>query len=373
MNPTATENEQTAVTSDGVRPAVIFVGPDPEGQGGMATVSRLLLESALAERYELHMVVSHRIGSSAARLRVFLQSLVRLRRLVRAQKSPCVVHVHAATRGSMYRKALVVFLAHKHNAKVVLHVHTGMGAIGEFAGELDPWRRRLLARTMRRADVLISASAAASAEMTKNFGMPPATIVNNPVPGQLPSVSTPRPPSETPSVLYLGGFANPFKGGQVLLDALKHPALASASLAVTLAGPGDAPAQAQSAGRWVGWLNDADKRDALREADIVVLPSTSEGLPVALLEAMSYGKAVVATRVGAIPDVMTDGRDGVLVPSEDRQALASAIAELAADPQRRVDLGKNARLRAADFSIDGVVEQLDGIYRRLLGKEATRV
>ena len=77
---------------------------------------------------------------------------------------------------------------------------------------------------------------------------------------------------------------------------------------------------------------------------IFVMPSRSEGLPMALLEAMAYGMAVVATRVGGIPEVVDDGVDGLLVPTEDPAAIATALRGLAADPSLRERL---AAARAA--------------------------
>ncbi len=77
--------------------------------------------------------------------------------------------------------------------------------------------------------------------------------------------------------------------------------------------------------------------------DIFVLPSLKEGLPYALMEAMAVGLAVVATRVGGMPDLITDGADGVLVPAKNPDALAQAIAVLASDPDARARLGARAQ------------------------------
>jgi glycosyltransferase involved in cell wall biosynthesis len=77
----------------------------------------------------------------------------------------------------------------------------------------------------------------------------------------------------------------------------------------------------------------------VEHADVVVLPSLSEGLPIALLEAMAIGRAVVASRVGGIPEVVQDGETGLLIPAADSQALSSAIVRLLMDPHLRVNLG----------------------------------
>jgi glycosyltransferase involved in cell wall biosynthesis len=121
--------------------------------------------------------------------------------------------------------------------------------------------------------------------------------------------------------------------------------------------------------RWVGWLDAEAKEHAFQKADIVVLPSTSEGLPIALLEALAYGSAVIATSVGSIPEVVRNGREALLVPPRDAGALADAILELAADPQRRRTLGERARERAGGFSPDRLIGELDSIYAAALSGE----
>jgi glycosyltransferase involved in cell wall biosynthesis len=338
----------------------------------MATVEQTLLTSRLRDEYDLHVITTHRVGSMAARLRIFASALWALRKQLRAVDGPCIAHVHAASRGSIYRKALVLPLAHLWGASTVLHLHAGAKEISEFAARMGPLRRRLLTRGLRSADAIISVSKAGAVELESSFATREATVVNNPLPGPLPAISVERSSGAT-QLLYLGGFENPVKGGAVLLEALTEVRSAVPSLEVVLAGSGNPPASVEGSGRWAGWLAYDAKDKAISEADIVVLPSTSEGLPIALLEAMAYGKAIVATSVGAIPETMIGDRDGVLVPPGDPASLAHAIIDLAADPKRRSQLGKNARVRAVDYSIDRVVDHLDTVYRRVLAESKVSV
>ena len=81
----------------------------------------------------------------------------------------------------------------------------------------------------------------------------------------------------------------------------------------------------------------------MREADIFVLPSYREGLPNALLEAMASGCAVVASSVGAIPDIIEDGKNGALITQGDNMQLASSIIKLGSSKKLREDFGIHAR------------------------------
>jgi glycosyltransferase involved in cell wall biosynthesis len=168
----------------------------------------------------------------------------------------------------------------------------------------------------------------------------------------------------------VGGFANPVKGADVLLDALPGVLDRMPEARVTLAGPGEPPAglpTASDAVRWVGWLDGEAKAHWLDRADIFVLPSTSEGLPVALLEAMAHGLAIAATRVGGIPEVVTDGVEGLLVPPGDRAALTEALVDLLGAPEQARALGCAAQRRAAQMGIDVLSRRLHALYVELAG------
>lgn len=87
---------------------------------------------------------------------------------------------------------------------------------------------------------------------------------------------------------------------------------------------------------------------------------------MALLEAMAWGRAIVATTVGGVPDVLSDGEDALLVAAGDSEALAAAVARLAADPALRKRLGPAARERALRLNSEEVTDRLDRVYRDLL-------
>lgn len=101
----------------------------------------------------------------------------------------------------------------------------------------------------------------------------------------------------------------------------------------------------------------------LAASDLLALASLSEGMPNAVLEAMAVGRAVVATRVGGVPDVVVDGETGLLVPPGDPAALARAIADLLSDASRRAAMGAAARRRVeALFSVEAVRVATEAVY-----------
>jgi glycosyltransferase involved in cell wall biosynthesis len=113
-----------------------------------------------------------------------------------------------------------------------------------------------------------------------------------------------------------------------------------------------------------------DVPDLLNAMDIFVLPSYSEGVSLALLEAMAAGKPVIATAVGGLPEVVTEGDNGLLIPPRDAEALAGALARLLTDPALAQRLGANARARVREnFSLDRLGREINEIYGELVKKK----
>jgi glycosyltransferase involved in cell wall biosynthesis len=101
--------------------------------------------------------------------------------------------------------------------------------------------------------------------------------------------------------------------------------------------------------------------------DALLLPSVNEGTPVSVIEALAAGRPAVATRVGGVPDVVRDGVDGFLSDVGDASTLADRLAELARDPERRAEMGREGREHVVQrYAVDRLVDDVDRLYRELL-------
>jgi glycosyltransferase involved in cell wall biosynthesis len=357
-----------SVTREQATVKVLHLGPEPSTRGGMGLSVQRLLRSPLAQRYDMTALATWRYGSEGfGRLLVFAQALGQM--LVWCLRPGArVVHVHTAVRGSWYRKGACIVVAKLAGRPVVLQVRVGVGDMAGFAERLGPLRTAMFRWMFRLPDRVLSVSAAGAVELRERWGRSDTLVVTNPA----PDVRARPPRADGPlNLLYVGGFWDRAKGWDVLRDALDGLLAAEPELTVTLAGPGEPTPEFQallrSDGRvtWKGWLDAAQKADALGGADVFVLPSHSEGMPNAMLEAMSHGCAVVATRVGGVPDVLTDGEDGLMVPPGDGDALAAAALRVLRDPALRERLGRAAQERTERLSRDEVYGQLDRIYATL--------
>lgn len=116
-------------------------------------------------------------------------------------------------------------------------------------------------------------------------------------------------------------------------------------------------------------LNRNDVADLLTLADVFVMPSLWEGLPMALLEAMLARKAIVASAIAGIPEAIAGGHEGLLVPPADPAALADALRLLIVDPARRTALGQAAAERAnRDFTVTVMADRYEALYANAVGE-----
>lgn len=120
--------------------------------------------------------------------------------------------------------------------------------------------------------------------------------------------------------------------------------------------------------RFLGQRDDV--LTVLAGADMFVLASRQEGLPVALMEATSVGVPVVATAVGGVPTVLADGMDAIVVPPGDPEALASALQQLATDVELRQRLGEAARDKSTVFDVTTATRRVEDVYRQLAAGRA---
>lgn len=332
----------------------------------MAAVLRALLASPLGEAYELEVDPTYRGSEPLDRLFVFVLALLRMV-LWRLRGRGRVVHIHATVRGSAYRKAICVLVAKASGLRVVLQFHSGAGDIRTFAAGLGPFADRFLRFAFGRADSVLAVSAASADALRDSYVPSPIEVVPNPAPKVRPPVERDPDGDEVPLLVYLGGFANPVKGGDVLLATLGRLPK-DLDLRVVLAGPGELPSEGRAfiaAGasvEWRGWLEGRAKDELLRQASLFVLPSRSEGLPMALLEAMAYSLPIVATAVGGVPEVVEDGVEALLVPPDDPEALAKSLARIAREPGLGERLGAAAHARAESLAPEVIASRLGAVY-----------
>lgn len=198
--------------------------------------------------------------------------------------------------------------------------------------------------------------------------------------GVFPEVFTPvkRSASNGSFRVLCVGRLTPAKGQHILVAAIERLARAGRDVMLTFVGDGpdrksleaDVNARGlQSRVVFAGAVNQDRIREYYAEADVFALASFAEGIPIVLMEAMAMETPVISTRITGIPELIRDGRDGLLVAPSDDEELAGAMARLMDDPESRVELGRAGRLRVMEkYDLGRNIERLAAILRRRLGE-----
>ncbi|QLL06565.1 FkbM family methyltransferase [Mycobacterium vicinigordonae] len=344
---------------------VLVVGPAPAqaaSRGGMATVIKLMTAHP-NPRISITMVPTYIEGSFWYRRWVGLSGMVRATWLVLRGRAD-ILHVHLAHGGSVLRKAVPMAAARLAKVPTVVHAHSY-----DFGGWFDglPAAVQPMVRRALAADRWLVLGSRHLQEYAGRLGLAEHQIgvLNNAVP--IPSQAIVQSDVDRLHAVSLGRLGVR-KGSYDLIDAVGKldPSLRG-RLSLTLAGDGDVEevrAAVQAAGlsetiHVAGWLDPAARDLLLCSAHIFVLPSYDEGLPMALLEAMAYGLAPVATPVGSIGDAITDRVNGLLVEPGRPGEIAAALTELLKDDTLRAELARAARGRASDFGLQRWYDRLD--------------
>jgi glycosyltransferase involved in cell wall biosynthesis len=230
------------------------------------------------------------------------------------------------------------------------------------------------------ADLVLSLSEFSRRDLARAYRLPSSRIVVT-YAGVDPSF-TPRPsqqcsPDDPFTLLFCGRLNGPReqKGLDVLLKSLPL-VLRHHKVVLNIIGTGPRLAQYQSLSRelgvsqqvqFLGFVEHDHMPSRYQQADLLILPSRRESFGLVLAEAMASGLPVVATKVGAIPEVVEDGGTGLLVHPDDPEALASVINSLLSNPETMKSMGAKGRIRVQEhFTWDKVARRVTDAYGRAL-------
>jgi len=248
-------------------------------------------------------------------------------------------------------------------------------------------KRRLICRVLGRfTDLSIAVSRGVRDYLVRQGGLNPTKVrvVANGVDVAAIDAARPGPlvrrelglPEDVPLIGLVGRLDHWGKGHKELFSAMaqireRHPVHA------LIVGGGRREAEVRQLAESLGLGGEVhflgqrrDVPDLLNAMDIFVLPSYSEGVSLALLEAMAAGLPVIATAVGGLPEVVEHDKTGVLIPPRDAEALAAALERLLADPAWARELGDHARDHVREhFSLDHLGREINEIYEELVEKK----
>ncbi len=356
--------------------AVVFATPGAlDGGGGIGRMTGYIVDHFAASPGAPETIVLDTRGTGSVLSSPFhlADSLARLIWLL-ARRRASVVHINVSEKGSFLRKAAVQVVAGLFSCPTVVHLH-GASFVeyfesGAFPRAISRWLFDRCGRAVVLGDSWRD-------HLVQSVGTDPrkVRVLYNAVPDIGADLPPRRPPSPDAdlSLLVLANLSER-KGIGTLLRACQRLKERGQRFHVTIGGGGDIEGyrhMAASLGlaaecRFLGWVSREDAHAHITTHDILLLPSTHEGLPMVILEALSARLPVITTPVGSIPEVLTDGETARIIPVNDPAALADAIAGLAADPALYTALAEQGRrLFLKRFGIDAYATSLLAVYQEL--------
>lgn len=275
-----------------------------------------------------------------------------------------IVHVQGSVGASFWRKAIFIYIAKFFHKKVVWHMHAGRFAV------FYQQHRYAVRKVVDKSDVIIALSEYWKEYFKNEFPTKRVEIIKNVI--SAPVVHKQQTGYFT--LLFLG-LLGKNKGIYDLLECIRdHKVEFQGKLKLYIGGNGEIEHVKQLIKEYgiadivifEGWASGDKKIELLNKSDAYILPSYKEGLPISILEAMSYGMPIISTPVGGIPEIVSNGENGYLVEPGNKEDIYKAIMSLLNDADLRNRMGRISLSRVGEHLPEYVEKQLETLYDSLL-------
>lgn len=344
---------------------ILFLGVSMKTKGGMTAV----LVSYKKYIEDMQFIPTWKLGNKLVKSWYALQAIMRTWLKCKFDKNIKIIHIHGAANASFYRCKIFINLAKKLGKKVILHEHAA--DFVEFYNNTT--NKADITETINKCDKLIVLS-----ESWKQYFISigidqnKICVLNNIV--SPPELKPIKRVDDKLHLLYMGEVSKR-KGAFDLLKAIcTEKDFFKDKLLLRMGGnevDGDIKEFIKDNGlegfvSYEGWIAGEHKKECLNWEDVYILPSYNEGLPIAILEAMSYSHPVISTPVGGIPEVVENKRNGILVEPGNQKGIADAIKYYIENKNEIKAQGENGYKRVKDFFPEKVFSDLNNIYESLL-------
>ena len=357
-----------------MRKTICMVVQDKMVKGGIASVISGYYGSEIETRYHMIYVESYKDGGKVTKLIKAVQGYFDFVKVLIHNK-PELVHIHSSFGPSFYRKLPFIYMASWAKIPIVNHIH---GADFEsFYSMANRRKKALIRKVYNKCDTLI----ALSDEWKKRFSeiVPAdkiAVIENYSVPHRRAALDkVERVCNHT--VLFLGEIGKR-KGCYDIPEIVAETAKEVPDVKFILAGSGSEADEMEVRQQiqqknveknvtFPGWVCGEEKDQLLKEADVFLLPSYNEGMPMSVLDAMGYGLPIVSTNVGGIPKIVQNGKNGYCLTAGHITEMSTAIITLLKDDQMRAAYGRRSfEIVEEKYSLGMHLQLLEQLYEKIL-------
>lgn len=352
---------------------VLMIGESPLLRGGIASVQKLIFENTSSDIIFTHIatVSAYPKDPNLPKIFNFCWAIGRLL-LHLIKRDGDLIHIHISERGSAYRKLIIGFIALLFRTPFILHAHGSEFHL--FYSQQAAIIKWIMTWVFRRCDTFIALSESWKKFYLDNFGLLSQQVIVMKNPVKLPLQIPARQSYNKVKFVFLGRIGER-KGAFDLIRAFASlPKNLIDASELVLAGDGEGNV-ARSLVKELSleycvtildWLDSHQRDELLAKANVFVLPSYNEGLPMSLLEAMSWALPVITTPVGGIPELITHEYNGLLVQPGNVSQLSASIKKLIQDESLRISLGDEAIKSIVPFSVEKYCRHLVEIYQAII-------
>ena len=335
-------------------------------KGGMVSVVKNYLSSSFWKEHQIIYIPTH--FDTNKYLLILYFGIAYLRVLLFTLFSHYqVVHLHTSERGSFWRKSLLLNTLKAFGKKTILHHHGAEFDL--FFQRCSAKQQSKIIRTLEQADLNIVLSQRLVNMIKEKAPKAKVAVLYNSV-NTYPSIPYNQ---KAKNILFLGRLGQR-KGTYDLLKSISQlDNQLDKDIHFYLCGDGDIQGVQQAVSDMhlshriahIGWIDGEQKKQILQNTMLNVLPSYNEGLPMTILETMSYGIPNISTNIASIPEVIKPGINGLLIKPGDIDALTASILQLVSNESLRFSFSKASyQLITSEFSLDAKIEQLESLYNQ---------
>ena len=348
---------------------ILVVGPDiHKVPGGMSAVINSQLEASLNSEIDMKYISSNIEDKFCKKVYWMVKGILKYISILPRYD---IVHIHVAERGSFYRKSLYLLISKVFKKKSILHFH-GAEFDEFYWKECNQVQKKYINYILKKTTLILALGVKWKKNIEK-YTTTPVEILTN-------SISIPNKINyneNSTSILLLGRLEKR-KGVFDLLSIIDDVIDRVPQCILYLAGDGNLDKvkseirkrKNKNNIKLLGWINKEQKESILKETGIFVLPSYNEGMPIAILEAMSYGLPIVSTNVGDIESVVKDKKNGFIISPGDKEALKESVIELLLNKNMRIKMSKiNYDEVYKKYNLEKNTEKLREIYINLYEKK----
>ena len=322
---------------------------------------------------EFIFIPTYKEGSALYKIYLFFISLFKISYTLLRCRNIRIVHIHGSSYNSFYRK-FICFVISKYffQKKVVYHIHGSEYHL--FFAKSKKIVKKLFMTFLNNVDCLICLSESWKHFFEENFNTAKIAILPNII--DYPVIRKKNKNTEKISFLFLGLIGNRKGIFDVIEVIKKNIELFDNSIELIIGGNGEVAKlndmikkyKIDNIVKFVGWIQNETKIHYLQNSDVYILPSYNEGLPISILEAMSYRKPVISTDVGGIPEVVKNNENGFLIKPGNLEQIEKSIIHFIENPQDIERFGTNSAKIAEKYLPESVIFHLEHIYNELLTK-----